>query len=49
MAPKRMHNAGIVVDDLEGTINFFRELGFRACENVVVFRLADNYQDLYSS
>ena len=27
MALKRMDNVGIVVDDLEGTINFFRELG----------------------
>lgn len=27
MAIKRMDNVGIVVDDLEGTINFFRELG----------------------
>jgi catechol 2,3-dioxygenase-like lactoylglutathione lyase family enzyme len=28
MALKRMDNIGIVVDDLEGTIDFFRELGF---------------------
>src|SRR3954466_2770594 len=27
MALKRMDNVGIVVDDLEETINFFRELG----------------------
>jgi len=27
MALKRMDNVGIVVDDLEGTIDFFRELG----------------------
>src|SRR5690242_16683506 len=27
MALKRMDNIGIVVDDLEGTIDFFRELG----------------------
>jgi catechol 2,3-dioxygenase-like lactoylglutathione lyase family enzyme len=27
MAVKRMDNVGIVVDDLEGTIGFFRELG----------------------
>src|SRR5689334_18905884 len=27
MALKRMDNVGIVVDDLEGTIEFFRELG----------------------
>jgi len=27
MALKRMDNVGIVVDDLGGTINFFRELG----------------------
>ena len=27
MALKRMDNVGIVVDDLEGTIGFFRELG----------------------
>ena len=27
MALKRMGNVGIVVDDLEGTIDFFRELG----------------------
>src|ERR1700748_21791 len=27
MALKRMDNGGIVVDDLEGTIDFFRELG----------------------
>src|SRR3954465_4478778 len=27
MAPKRMHNVGIVVDDLGATIDFFRELG----------------------
>src|SRR3954463_9110313 len=27
MAVKRMDNVGIVVDDLEETINFFRELG----------------------
>ncbi len=27
MALKRMDNMGIVVDDLEGTIEFFRELG----------------------
>ena len=27
MALKRMDNVGIVVDDLGGTIDFFRELG----------------------
>ena len=27
MALKRMDNVGIVVDDLEATIEFFRELG----------------------
>jgi catechol 2,3-dioxygenase-like lactoylglutathione lyase family enzyme len=27
MALKRMDNVGIVVDDLEATIDFFRELG----------------------
>src|SRR3954451_16629036 len=27
MALKRMDNVGIVVDDLEGTVDFFRELG----------------------
>jgi catechol 2,3-dioxygenase-like lactoylglutathione lyase family enzyme len=27
MALKRMDNVGVVVDDLEGTIDFFRELG----------------------
>jgi len=27
MALKRMHNIGIVVEDLDGTIDFFRELG----------------------
>ena len=27
MALKRMDNVGIVVDDLRGTIDFFRELG----------------------
>lgn len=27
MALKRMDNVGIVVEDLEGTIDFFRELG----------------------
>ena len=27
MALKRMDNVGIVVDDLEGTIDFLRELG----------------------
>ena len=27
MALKRMDNVGIVVDDLEGTIDFFQELG----------------------
>src|SRR3954453_11146794 len=27
MALKRMNNVGIVVDDLEATIDFFRELG----------------------
>src|SRR6202030_4618166 len=27
MALRRMDNVGIVVDDLEGTIDFFRELG----------------------
>ena len=27
MALKRMDNVGIVVDDLEGTIDFFREMG----------------------
>ena len=27
MAIKRMHNVGIVVDDLAATIDFFRELG----------------------
>jgi aryl-alcohol dehydrogenase-like predicted oxidoreductase len=27
MALKRMDNVGIVVDDLAGTIDFFRELG----------------------
>jgi catechol 2,3-dioxygenase-like lactoylglutathione lyase family enzyme len=28
MPLKRMDNVGIVVDDLGGTIDFFRELGF---------------------
>ena len=27
MALKQMHNVGIVVDDLEATVDFFRELG----------------------
>jgi catechol 2,3-dioxygenase-like lactoylglutathione lyase family enzyme len=29
MAIKRMDNVGIVVDDLEGAIDFFRELGLQ--------------------
>ena len=29
MALKRMDNVGIVVEDLGGTIDFFRELGHR--------------------
>src|SRR5436309_4590999 len=29
MALKRMDNIGIVVDDLDGTIDFFRELGLK--------------------
>jgi len=40
MALKRMDNVGIVVDDLEGTIDFFRELGLEGV------RLNKKNQDL---
>jgi catechol 2,3-dioxygenase-like lactoylglutathione lyase family enzyme len=36
MALKRMDNMGIVVDDLEGTIEFFRELGLELEGRAVV-------------
>ena len=36
MALKRMDNVGIVVDDLEGTIDFFRELGLELAGRATV-------------
>ena len=39
MALKRMDNVGIVVDDIGGTIDFFRELGLEPCQVVEQKRL----------
>ncbi len=36
MALKRMDNIGIVVDDLAGTIDFFRELGLELEERATI-------------
>ena len=47
MALKRMDNVGIVVDDLGGTIDFFRELGLEleGRATFVTSLLEDSYAD----
>lgn len=42
MALKRMDNVGIVVDDLGGTIDFFRELGLELSRFLTPPAIADH-------
>src|SRR6478735_5607888 len=42
MALKRMDNVGIVVDDLGGTIDFFRELGLELSRFLTPSAVADH-------
>jgi hypothetical protein len=47
MPLKRMDNVGIVVDDLGGTIDFFRELGLELEGRATIVQYKDAYRLCY--